>query len=119
MVDVRGMSGGKKFRLGLLGSGKGSNAAAIADACASGQVPAQVAIVISDVADAGILQRARERGLPAVFIAPGKFRVKLDEAAGGRLYPRIARGPGGLGGAGGVHADFKGRSFCGSLRSAW
>ena len=75
------MSGGKTFRLGLLGSGKGSNAAAIADACASGQIPAQVAIVISDVADAGILQRARERGLPAVFIAPGKFRAKLDEAA--------------------------------------
>ena len=76
------MSGVKVFRLGLLGSGKGSNAAAIADACASGQIPAQVAIVISDAADAGILQRARERGLPAVFIAPGKLRVKLDEAAG-------------------------------------
>ena len=75
------MSGGNKFRLGLLGSGKGSNAAAIADACASGQIPAQVAIVLSDVADAGILQQARARGLPAVFIAPGKFRTKLDEAA--------------------------------------
>ena len=75
------MSASKKFRLGLLGSGKGSNAAAIADACASGQIPAQVAIVLSDVADAGILQQARQRGLPAVFIAPGKFRTKLDEAA--------------------------------------
>ncbi len=82
LMDVRGMSGAKTFRLGLLGSGKGSNAAAIADACASGQIPAQVAIVLSDVADAGILQRARERGLPAVFIAPGKFRAKLYEAAG-------------------------------------
>ena len=79
--DVRGMSGGTQLRLGLIGSGKGSNAAAIADACASGQIPARVALVISDVADAGILQRARERGLPAVFIAPGKFRTKLDEAA--------------------------------------
>jgi phosphoribosylglycinamide formyltransferase-1 len=75
------MSGGNQFRLGLIGSGKGSNAAAIADACAAGLIPAQVAIVISDVADAGILQRARERGLPAVFIAPGKFRAKLDEPA--------------------------------------
>jgi phosphoribosylglycinamide formyltransferase-1 len=76
------MTGVKPFRLGVLGSGKGSNAAAIADACASGQIPAQVAIVISDVADAGILQRARERGLPAVFIAPGKSRANLDETAG-------------------------------------
>jgi len=75
------MSASKKFRLGLLGSGKGSNAAVIADACSSGQIPAQVAIVLSDVADAGILQQARQRGLPAVFIAPGKFRTKLGEAA--------------------------------------
>lgn len=55
--------------------------AAIADACASGSVPAEVAMVLSDVADAGILQRACERGLPARFIAPGKFRTKLDETA--------------------------------------
>jgi len=75
------MSASKKFRLGLLGSGKGSNAAVIADACSSGQIPAQVAIVISDVADAGILQQARARGLPTVFIPPGKFRTKLDEPA--------------------------------------
>ena len=75
------MTGPNTLRLGLLGSGKGSNAAAIADACASGQIPAQVALVISDVADAGILRQARERGLPGVFIAPGKFRTKLDEAA--------------------------------------
>jgi phosphoribosylglycinamide formyltransferase-1 len=40
-----------------------------------------VAIVISDVADAGILAQARERGLRAEFIAPGKFRTKLDEGA--------------------------------------
>jgi len=71
----------RKFRLGLLGSGHGSNAAAIADACRSGEIPAEVAIIISDVAEAGILERARERGLPGRFIAPGKFRTKLDDAA--------------------------------------
>lgn len=80
-MDVRDMTGGKKFRLGILGSGKGSNCAAIADACKTGQIPAEVAIVISDVENAGILERARERGLRAVFIAPGKFRTKLDEKA--------------------------------------
>src|SRR6187402_724933 len=69
------------FRLGVLGSGKGSNMVAIADACAAGQIPAEIAIVISDVADARILDRARERKLPAEFIAPGKFRTKLDEEA--------------------------------------
>jgi phosphoribosylglycinamide formyltransferase-1 len=75
------VNGGKKMRLGLLGSGKGSNMAAIADACRAGNVPAEIAIVLSDVADAGILTRAGERGLPAAFVAPGKFRTKLDEEA--------------------------------------
>ncbi len=75
------MSGERKFRLGVLGSGKGSNFVAIADACKAASVPAEVAIVISDVADAGILGHAHERGLPAEFIAPGKFRTKLDEDA--------------------------------------
>lgn len=75
------MSDIPKFRLGILGSGKGSNFAAIADAIAAGTVPAQVALVVSDVADAGILSLARQRGLPCRFIAPGKFRTKLDEEA--------------------------------------
>lgn len=70
-----------KFRLGVLGSGKGSNFVAVAEACARGQIPAEVAVVISDVEGAGILARAQERGLPARFIAPGKFRTKLDETA--------------------------------------
>ena len=54
---------------------------AIADACASGQVPGEIAVVVSDVADGGILDRARERGLSARFVSPGKFRTKLDEEA--------------------------------------
>ena len=73
------MNGGKTFRLGVLGSGKGSNFAAIADAIAAGKVPAEVALVLSDVENAGILEHARKRNLPARFIAPGKFRTKLDE----------------------------------------
>jgi phosphoribosylglycinamide formyltransferase-1 len=69
------------FRLGVLGSGKGSNFAAIADACVSGTIPAEVAVVLSDVEGAGILALARERKISARFIPPGKFRTKLDEEA--------------------------------------
>ena len=36
---------------------------------------------MSDVSDAGILQHAAEFNVPALFIAPGKFRTKLDEQA--------------------------------------
>ena len=69
------------FRLGVLGSGKGSNFAAIADACAAGKIPAEIAVVLSDVESAGILSHARERKIPAQFIPPGKFRTKLEEEA--------------------------------------
>ena len=64
-----------------MGSGKGSNFLAIARARAIGQLPADLALVLSDVADAGILQHAAEYKVPAQFIAPGKFRTKLDEQA--------------------------------------
>ena len=76
-----GVTGESKFRIGVLGSGKGSNFVAIADACRAGEVPAEVALVLSDVAEAGILERARERGLEARFMPPGKFRTKLDDEA--------------------------------------
>ncbi|HEX4343000.1 MAG TPA: phosphoribosylglycinamide formyltransferase [Verrucomicrobiae bacterium] len=75
------MSSGQTFRIGILGSGKGSNFVAIADAVSSGKIPAEIAVVLSDVETAGILQHARERKIPAHFIAPGKFRTKLDEDA--------------------------------------
>lgn len=75
------MTAERNFRIGVLGSGKGSNFVALADACAAGKIPAQMAIVLSDVANAGILQRAHERTIAAHFIEPGKFRTKLDEHA--------------------------------------
>jgi phosphoribosylglycinamide formyltransferase-1 len=69
------------LRIGVLGSGKGSNFVAIADAIAAGKIPAEIAMVLSDVEPAGILAHARERQIPAQFVPPGKFRTKLDEAA--------------------------------------
>ncbi len=69
------------MRLGILGSGAGSNMAAIAEQCASGALPAVVTVVLSDVENAGILTRARDMGLSATFIQPGQYRTKLDEAA--------------------------------------
>jgi len=80
----------QKFRIGVLGSGRGSNFVAIADACAAGEIPAASALVLSDVETAGILSHARERNIPARFIAPGKFRTKLDEEAE-RLYIEALR----------------------------
>lgn len=75
------MSVETKTRLGVLGSGKGSNLVAIAEAARQPGCPFEVALVLSDVADAGILEHARRFGLPHRYIAPGKFRTKLDEEA--------------------------------------
>ena len=70
-----------KTKLAVLGSGKGSNFVSLAKACVDGSLRAQIVLVASDVAEAGILERAMEFGLPNRFIEPGKFRTKLDESA--------------------------------------
>ena len=75
------MANEQTFRIGVLGSGKGSNFAAIADACTAGEIPAAITLVLSDVETAGILTHARERNIASRFIPPGKFRTKLDEDA--------------------------------------
>ena len=75
------------FRIGVLGSGNGSNCEAILKACASGKIPGQVAVVVSDVADAFILERARQHGVPAQFIGPSEFKTKLEP----ELEERMAR----------------------------
>ena len=64
--------------LGVLGSGKGSNCRAILEQIHAGYLAADVRIVVSDVADAGILEIAREFGIPHAFLPPGRFRTKLE-----------------------------------------
>lgn len=73
------------LKLGVLGSGKGSNFKAIAEAIEAGQLNAEVCIVLSDMENAGILDYARARGIRAEFIAPGRFRTKMEPEAETRL----------------------------------
>jgi phosphoribosylglycinamide formyltransferase-1 len=54
---------------------------ALAQACRQGRLPATIATVLSDVADAGILAHARNFGIEARHIAPGKFKTKLEPEA--------------------------------------
>ena len=68
----------RKLQLGILGSGSGTNCQALLDACAQPGFLAQVAVVISDVESAKILDRARRASVEALYIAPGKFRTKLE-----------------------------------------
>jgi len=61
------------LRLAVLISGRGSNMAAIAEACAEGRIDASVCTVIADKPDAGGLTRARDFGLNTRAVAFRSF----------------------------------------------
>ncbi len=63
-------------RLVVLISGNGSNLQAILDACASGELPAQVAAVVSNRPEAYGLERARRApgAVPALVMAKSKMQ---------------------------------------------
>jgi phosphoribosylglycinamide formyltransferase 1 len=67
--------------IGILGSGKGSNCRAILERIRDGTLCAEARVVISDVFDAGILDIAREFGVPNAYLPPGNFRTKLSPEA--------------------------------------
>jgi phosphoribosylglycinamide formyltransferase-1 len=63
----------RKIKVGVMASGGGTNLQAIIDRAADGRLDAEVAIVISDVADAYALERARIAGVHYAFIDPRDF----------------------------------------------
>ncbi len=60
------MSGARKIRLVVLISGRGSNLQAILDQAANGELPVEVAAVISNRPGVQGLERARRAGVPAL-----------------------------------------------------
>jgi phosphoribosylglycinamide formyltransferase 1 len=71
----------RSVRLGILGSGKGTNCRAILESIKSGALAAEVRVVISDVFDAPILDIAREFSIPNAYLPPGRFRTRLEPQA--------------------------------------
>ncbi len=79
------MSTHPPLKIGILGSGRGTNAQAIMDAIAAGRLNARVVCVLSDVEGALILERAKKHGIPAAHLSAAPFKTKLEGAAE-RLY---------------------------------
>lgn len=79
------------LRLGILGSGKGSNCRAILERIRDGSLNADARIVISDVDGAAILEIAREFGVPCAYLPPGNFRTKLAPEAELELVAMLRR----------------------------
>jgi phosphoribosylglycinamide formyltransferase-1 len=78
-----------QLRLGVLGSGKGSNFRAILDAIEEDRLDARVAIVCSDVADAGILKLARDAGVDTHLLEEKRFRTRLSPDVEEALVERL------------------------------
>ena len=70
-----------KLHLGVLGSGAGSNMQSIVDAIAAGTLDADIKVVLADVADAKILDRAKNHGIPCQFLDCAPWKTKLADAA--------------------------------------
>ena len=68
----------RPFKLGVLGSGKGSNFRAIMEQIIDGRLNAETRIVLSDVENSGILSLARNYNVPGLFVRPGRFKTKLE-----------------------------------------
>lgn len=66
----------------VLVSGSGSNLQAILDRIGSGRIDARITAVVSNKADAYGLVRARNHGVPALFLGPGDYpdRTAYDAA---------------------------------------
>lgn len=80
-LEKAGAEARKPARIGILLSGRGSNFLAIAEAIAHGILKgkAEIAVVISNVAEAPGLERARQMGLEtALFVSQGRKRAEHD-----------------------------------------
>jgi len=76
--------------LGVLISGRGSNLQAIIDAVADRRLPATIAVVISNRAQAAGLQRARDAGIDTLYLNPREYpdRDAYDTAVAAALKAR-------------------------------
>lgn len=74
----------RKPRFVVLVSGTGTNLQALIDAIGSGEVEAEIALVVSSDPSAPALERAAAAGIPATSLAPGK-RAPEKRAPGERF----------------------------------
>lgn len=65
-------------RIVVLASGQGTNLEAILEAVERGEVAGRVVMVVSDRHDAPALERAKKRGIKALFVNPKDFSDRLD-----------------------------------------
>ena len=70
-----------KLKLGVLGSGAGSNMQSIVDAIEVGTLDAEIKLVLADFPDAKILERAKKHNIKAQYLDCAPFKTKLEGIA--------------------------------------
>ena len=76
-------------KIGILGSGRGSNCRPILQSIRDGKLNAKATVVISDVLDAPILDIAREFGVANAYLPPGHFRTRLEPKVEAQLVKML------------------------------
>ena len=82
-----------RLKIGVLGSGSGSNMQSIVDEIEAGRLDAEVRVVLADVPDAKILDRAKRHGIPCQYLDCAPWKTKLEGPAEDRCI-EILRGAG-------------------------
>jgi phosphoribosylglycinamide formyltransferase 1 len=77
------------IKIGILGSGRGSNCRAILQSIREGKLKAKATVVISDVLDAPILEIAREFEVANAYLPPGRFRTRLEPKVEAQLVKML------------------------------
>ncbi|MFI3292192.1 MAG: phosphoribosylglycinamide formyltransferase [Rikenellaceae bacterium] len=68
----------QKLKIAIFASGSGSNFEALAVACQSGEIDADVALMVCDKPGAKVIQRAERLGIKSLVLSPKDFASKAE-----------------------------------------
>lgn len=74
-------------RLALFGSGRGSNGEAIYKSIQKGEIRGDIVVVISNIPDAELLNKAKEWGVPCYFVDRNSYESSLSFET--QIYKRL------------------------------
>ena len=69
------------IRIAVLASGRGSNLLAILESINAGAIDGEIAVVLSDKAEAKALEHGKNAGIPAFYVNPKAYEEKSDYEA--------------------------------------
>ena len=87
IIPFEGQS--EPLRIGVLGSGSGTNMQSIQDAIEAGTLNAKIVCVVADKPEAKILERGRRHGIPSDYLDPAPWKTKLEGPAEERYIEHL------------------------------